>query len=227
MKVHKVPGLLASCFLVEDNGLFLIDTGFLGFERKILKKIHQIGRKPEDLRLILVTHDHVDHFGGLKGIHSFSGAPVACHRLDCEDISQASKAVSPSISLGAHILSFLARVSLPFMKMEGVCPEVILEGGMLLEDFGLGAKVLHTPGHTSGSISVMLEDGSAITGDLVMGKVPFKYKPLPPSFAEDVPAVHSSWRYLLEEGVKTIYPAHGHPFSASELEELIDTTCPV
>jgi len=224
MKIHEIPGLFSSCFLIEDNGLFLIDTGFLGFERKILKKIREIGRKPEDIELIIVSHGHLDHFGGLSGIHSLSGASVACHKSDYENVSRASKEISPSITVGAHILSLLARISMPFMKTQGVVPELILENGMLLEDFGLGAKVLHTPGHTSGSISVLLEDGSAFIGDLVMGKVPLKYKPLAPSFAEDMTSVYDSWKYLLESGARTIYPAHGHPFSDSELEELIETT---
>jgi hydroxyacylglutathione hydrolase len=226
MKIHKVAGLMASCFLIEDDGLFLIDTGFLGFEKKIIKKIRAIGRKPEDLRLILITHAHIDHFGGLGGIHSLSGAPVACHRLESEGVEKGSKDISPSISPWADVLSFLAAISLPFMRTQGVRPEVILEDGELLGDFGLGAKVLHTPGHTGGSISLLLEDGSAITGDLIMGRIPIRYKPLMPSFAEDTSSVYDSWQYLLKAGAKTFYPAHGHPFSASELEELIDAYCP-
>ncbi len=224
MKIHEIPGLVSSCFLIEDDGLFLIDAGFLGFERKILRKIRQIGRKPQDIQLIILSHGHLDHFGGLGAIRSASGASVACHKSEYKSLSSASKEISPSITVAAHVLTFLAQVSMPFIKTEAVTPDIVLENGMLLEDFGLGGKVLHTPGHTSGSISILMEDGSTFIGDLVMGKVPLKYKPMAPSFAEDMASVRNSWKYLLESGAETIYPAHGHPFVASELEELIATT---
>ncbi|MFZ3062579.1 MAG: MBL fold metallo-hydrolase [Actinomycetota bacterium] len=227
IKIYLIPGLIASCYLIEQKGrLFLIDTGFLGFAGRILKKIQRIGRKPQDLNLIAVTHDHCDHFGSAREVHKESNALVGCHELDYEGVKRGSKKISPPVSHSGKVLSFLASRSMPLMNLKGVTPHVTLHDGMSLEEFGLSGKVVHTPGHTKGSVSVVLEDGSAFIGDLVMGKTVVNNKPSRGAFAEDVNALYRSWVKIIEAGAKKIYPAHGNPFSAQELEELVSRTEP-
>ncbi len=223
MEIYTIPGLMATCFLIHQNkNLFLIDTGFLGFGKKILKKILKIGRQPQDLKLIMVSHSHIDHCGGLKEVKSHTKALVGCHKLDGEDVICGSKRISPPITSSGKILSPLAHFSLPFLKTKGTIPHLHLEEGMLLEEFGLNAKVIHTPGHTQGSISILLEDGSAFTGDLIMGKTVINDEPSLGAFAEDLNNLRESWVKILKAGAKTIYPAHGRPFTASELGEALD-----
>ena len=69
--VYRVPARAANAYLVEaDNGLVLVDTGLPGSEKRILKAIEGLGRKPADVKLILLTHRHLDHIGSaaaLKG----------------------------------------------------------------------------------------------------------------------------------------------------------------
>lgn len=225
MNIYAVPGLIATCFLIEQGRrLFLVDTGFLGFERKILNTIRQIGRKPSDLELVVVTHDHIDHFGGLNGVCEQSHALVGCHELDQKGIEEGSRKISPPVNRAGRTLDALARYSLPFFKTRGVKPHLHLHDEMSLEQFGLSGKIIHTPGHTRGHVSVVLEDGSALTGDLVMGKTVVNKKPSLGSFAESLKDVYASWKKILKSGARTIYPAHGNPLSAGELEELIERT---
>lgn len=223
MDIYVIPGLIATCFLIEQGSkLFLIDTGFLGFEKKILSKIRRIGRKPSDLKLIVLTHDHIDHFGGLPDVYKKSQALVGCHELDGQGVKEGSKEISPPVNRAGKMLEALTKFSRPFIKTRGVAPHVHLRDEMSLKEFGLAAKIIHTPGHTKGHISVLLEDGSAFTGDLVMGKTVVNKKPSLGSFAENLKDVCRSWSKLLKSGAKMIYPAHGNPFPASELEELIE-----
>jgi len=81
--------------------------------------------------------------------------------------------------------------------------------------------VLHTPGHTMGSVSVLLETGDAFVGDLAMNGLPLRIGPGMPPLAEDAVAVKDSWRLLLEKGAKRIYPAHGQPFGTEVLERAL------
>jgi hydroxyacylglutathione hydrolase len=85
---------------------------------------------------------------------------------------------------------------------EGARADVVLEGEQLsLGAYGIEAELLHTPGHTPGSLSVLLPGGEALVGDLDQAV--------------------ASWNLLLARGVKTVYPGHGRPFPAARLAELI------
>ncbi len=126
------------------------------------------------------------------------------------------------VSKGGEFLSILADYSLPFIKTRGVTPHCNFEDGMSLEKFGLEGRVFHTPGHTNGSISLLLENGSAFTGDLIMGKTIVKPKPSLGAFANSLGDLYNSWIKILKSGAKKFYPAHGTPFNANELEEAIE-----
>lgn len=84
-----------------------------------------------------------------------------------------------------------------------------------LADYGVPGRIIYTPGHSMGSVSVLLETGDAFVGDLAMNEFPLRLSPGLPIFAEDMQKVNESWRQLLDEGVKMVYPAHGKPFPAA------------
>jgi glyoxylase-like metal-dependent hydrolase (beta-lactamase superfamily II) len=72
---------------------------------------------------------------------------------------------------------------------------------------------VYTPGHTAGSLSVLLDSGEAFVGDLAMNKLPLRYNPSLPVLADDIEKAKESWKCLLELGVEMVYPGHGQPFS--------------
>ena len=82
-----------------------------------------------------------------------------------------------------------------------------------LEEYGISGKVVYTPGHSSGSVSVLLETGEAFIGDMAMNKFPLRLSPGMPIYAENWSKLIDSWQMLLNKGVKTVYPSHGGPFS--------------
>ena len=81
--------------------------------------------------------------------------------------------------------------------------------------------MLHTPGHSSGSVSVALETGDIFVGDLAMNKFPLRLTPGLPILAEDWSKLKESWELILEHGAKTIYPAHGEPFPAGIIRKVL------
>jgi glyoxylase-like metal-dependent hydrolase (beta-lactamase superfamily II) len=86
-----------------------------------------------------------------------------------------------------------------------------------LVDYGIPGKVIHTPGHSWGSVSVLLDSGEAFVGDLATSMFPLRLSPGLPIFGDDIQIVRDSWRKLLDMGAKIVYPAHGKPFSAEIL----------
>ena len=98
---------------------------------------------------------------------------------------------------------------------------VLDENDYSLIDFGIPGKIVYTPGHTQGSVSVLLETGEAFVGCLAHNNLPFRLRLGLPIFAEDIEKVKESWKSIIQQGAKTIYPAHGDPFSVDIIKKAL------
>jgi glyoxylase-like metal-dependent hydrolase (beta-lactamase superfamily II) len=213
---------MAASYLIETkDGLYLVDAGFLGTAPLVHRAIRAIGRRPEELRLVLVTHPHLDHFGGLARLHDEATFEIVSHPDAAASISTGGKEFSPGLTPFAKWVGWLAATSLPHMSFRGAGPVRGLHDGHRLHDLGLPARVLHTPGHTESCITLVLDDGTAFTGDLVQGVNPLTGRPSAPSMAWSLPAALRSWRRLLDEGVERLLPAHGGPLGSRLLGETL------
>jgi len=115
-----------------------------------------------------------------------------------------------------------AKAFLPLIRIPPTEVDVVLgDEEVSLAKYGITGKVVHTPGHSSGSVSVLLETGDAFVGDMAMNKFPLRLSPGLPIFAEDWEQLMESWELLLASGAKTIYPSHGEPFSADIIREAL------
>ena len=111
---------------------------------------------------------------------------------------------------------------MPFVNISATRVDMVLgDEEVSLKEYGIPGKAIYTPGHSSGSISVLLETGDAFVGDLAMNRFPLRLTPGLTIFAEDWQKVKESWQLLLEQGAKTIYPAHGQPFSAAIMRDAL------
>jgi glyoxylase-like metal-dependent hydrolase (beta-lactamase superfamily II) len=98
---------------------------------------------------------------------------------------------------------------------------VISDEGLSLSEYGIGGQIVYTPGHTTGSLSIVLDSGEAFVGDLAMNKFPLRHSPGLPTLADDIEIVKISWRYLLNLGVHTVYPGHGEPFPIGVIQKAL------
>jgi hydroxyacylglutathione hydrolase len=210
---------MAYSYLIETAGaLFLVDGGMAGTGRKILSRIAKIGRKPEHLVFAVVTHAHADHFGGLAEVQEASDCAILCHPSHANTVRTGGGLVSPGLNVFAKIYEHLARLALPNLELPKLKGVVTVEDGTKLHHLGLPGRILYTPGHSTGDLTLVLDDGSAFVGDLVQGRrIP---KVTPPEFsimAVDEPAMLASWHVLLESGAKVLYPGHGHILTLGEI----------
>ncbi len=90
-----------------------------------------------------------------------------------------------------------------------------------LDEYGIAGRIVYTPGHTAGSISVLLDSGEAVVGDMAMNSLPMRLSPGLPVFAENLSQLMESWRMILKQGVATIYPSHGGPFPADVMHKAV------
>lgn len=163
--IHRVDGIFPNnVYLLTEGDLVLIDSGLPGNGRKIVSYIRAIGREPEELRLVVATHHHVDHTGSLYEVKSLTGSSVAAH---AEDAPFLKGVRSPWKIKSAAPHRFILWSSYLALRPEPVEVEVKLREGSMLAALG-GVLVLHTPGHTPGSICLYSKDRKVLfSGDTV------------------------------------------------------------
>ena len=224
MKIHRIQSVAAYSHLLEtDEGLYMVDAGMVGHGRSILRKIRSIGRDPSELRLAIVTHGHADHFGGLPEIlDEVDGMEIVAHPAHARTVATGGVLISPGLNPYSKMYELIARNSLPRVGLRGVGSVIALDDGARLDEYGLPGRIVYTPGHSSGDISLLLDDGTAFVGDAIQGRrIPGVTRPELPNMALDVDEVLASWGVLLDAGATNIYPAHGSVISADELRPVL------
>lgn len=212
---------LSNAYLIIEQGAVLVDSGSAGDFRKIARTLadHQLDGK--DLKLILHTHGHSDHAGSSAALRKLLTVPLAVHRRDADMLSAGrNRALINPTRLEARLLA--AFINRPFEPCQ---PDILIENGMDLTAYGIEGQVILTPGHTHGSLTVLLKDGSAISGDLFMsGTLGGRLRPSRPYwhyFYEDLAQAQNSLKNLTAMGAVKFYPGHGAALEASVVRRLL------
>lgn len=150
--LHEVNLGIVKVFIIESkNGLILIDTGMPNSEKKIIAYINSIGKSVSDIKYILITHAHMDHFGSAYALQKMSNAHVGISEKGIPYISGTMGLLLPvagSKSLKSKL--FVSFVSLmgKLRKPKFLKPDMKLKEGVFPPEMGINAKILETPGHT-------------------------------------------------------------------------------
>ena len=184
----------------------LVDAGPKGDESSMKSALFSVGVKPDDVSLIVITHAHPDHIAALPALKRITGAPVLCHRIAAEALREGwGENVVPRTCFAHFIVRLMPQSSERNRRPLDVDIAVMEETD--LNDYGLDARVIPTPGHTAGSISVVTGEGDAVIGDLVMKFGPGR--PILSMFSDDEEKLISSLKGLLDRNVRAFHLAHG------------------
>jgi len=169
--VYRVPtvpfnAVNSFIFVEPDGSLTLVDAGLKRAPKKLLAALAALGKQPSDVKRIVMTHAHIDHAGGLERMQRETGARTLSHH---DDAGYLARGEAPP----GDKRSFLARVMamLPGGRF-GPCSvdEEIVDGQLL--DVAGGLRVIHTPGHTPGHVSLLHEpSGALIVGDALFNVI--------------------------------------------------------
>ena len=160
--IHMLPGVQWSrAYLIEDDSLALVDTGLPWNVKRVLKYIESIGRKPEELETILMTHSHPDHAGGALSISRQTGTEIVAHSNDTRTHSNNQTSLS--------YMGMFSALNLPVPFLQRTPVSRLLSDGQIIPVLG-GIRVIHTPGHTSGSVCYLLQSRKPA----VLGGYPFQ-----------------------------------------------------
>lgn len=220
--IHPIQLGFDCSYIVKDEGTIMIDCGEPKKLKHFMQGIEKASIKPEEVRLIVLTHGHWDHIGSAKDIKEATSAKIAIHEKEKDCLEKSLKPQPPGVTLWGKIFINIVKMFMPLIHIPPTDVDVILtDEEFSLDEFGIPGKVIYTPGHSSGSVSVLLETGDVFVGDLAMNKFPLRLSPGLPIFAEDWDKVIESWKMLLDQGAKTVYPAHGEPFSVDIIQKAI------
>lgn len=148
--VHRIEAFRCNSYVIEGEKLTVVDTGFPGQAGKIAAYIKsRLGRKPEDIGVIILTHCDFDHTGGVRELVKESGAIVAAHRIEADYLALRKKRLGPPGS-GWNV-NFTYDAIAGLMKLTRRLP-IAVDLPLEERDVISGLRVYHTPGHTAGSI---------------------------------------------------------------------------
>lgn len=209
--MHAVKLLGATGFLVCEQRLTLVDTGLAGSMRRLKRYVEKIGRSMDELDRIVCTHAHPDHIGAVRELAAAPNVQVLMHPADISGLQVTLRDAVASRNAGP-IIAFLTR------GPEDATP---VSDGDLLPVLG-GLRVIHTPGHTPGSICLYAERLRLLfTGDVlqvVRGRLAFAS----PFFSEDIATSRASVERLAELDVEAIAFSHFAPWRQNATAALRD-----
>lgn len=186
----------------------LVDAGLPGQERAILRRVQAAGGGR--LRLIAITHAHLDHYGSAAALRRLTGAPIAIHRTDGEAMARGETLLGKPLLGTVRGWGKVVQALLPLfervLRPEPTPADLCMEEGDGLERFGLEATVVRTPGHTPGSICLVVEGRLGFVGDLLSTNGRPHVQRL---YAQDWSLLQESLHRLHGLGLARLYPGHG------------------
>jgi glyoxylase-like metal-dependent hydrolase (beta-lactamase superfamily II) len=166
--LYQISLGMVNAFIIEDDGLTLIDTGLQNSQEKIFTAIRNGGRNPNDIKRIILTHAHSDHAGSAAAIKTKLNIPVFAHTADAQLIKQGLAGRQPMhLTPGAlNWLIYHLVIRRAGNTIKPVRVEETLNDNDILPIAG-GIQAIHTPGHSAGHIALLLRsEGVLIAGDI-------------------------------------------------------------
>ena len=204
-----------NAYLVKtDAGFVLIDTAMSSNRATIERELRAAGCGHGDLQLIVITHGDPDHGGNAAYLRAKYGAKIAMHKAEVAAVERGN------MFLSRGRLPPLRRMMKPLMslfrlrKRDRFTPDLFLEDGDRLTEYGLDATILHVPGHSAGSIAVLTDDGTLFSGDFLENRT----RPSVATIVDDAEALKASFERVKKLDIRTVYPGHGKAFSMDEIE---------
>ena len=217
LKIKRIFAGNSNMWIIVSGGeAALIDAGLGDRSDKVLRILQKAGIQPEGLRYIFITHAHYDHVGGIKSLKEKMNAKVIVHELESENVRQGKSPVPFGTMWFSKPVSWLGtRLFNCCIRFQGVEPDIVVHDSLELKLGDVALNVIHTPGHTAGSISIIADKKHCFVGDTLFNILPNSHYP---PFANDEFELLKTWQILAKCGASMFYPGHGSKIDFSDSE---------
>jgi hydroxyacylglutathione hydrolase len=215
--IHRIEIRETNCYLLQGtSGSMIIDPGPTGGARAVRTGVAEAGLQPGDIRLILVSHGHLDHYGAAPEIRGWCGAPVAAHRGEPTFSQDRLNALPPAQTLRGSLIRWFYLMLSPLAQFAPLQADILLDDGADLSPYGVEAQAILVPGHSPGSMAVLTTDGDAFVGDLFVNYT----LPSQPIYLTNRDTWQQSYERILLLEPRMVYVGHGEPFPGVKLEHI-------
>jgi len=227
--IHRISilpfGMMNAFLLVNSSGCILVDSGLPGTEDKVNKVLKKLNLTFTDIKVIVITHAHVDHAGNAVKLKALSGAQIIAHEGDLPYFLGEKKMHFCLTGWAGWLLNKLGANKQPYERFS---PDILLTGDdeFDLNEYGIDGKVIPTIGHTEGSISVLVDNHRAVVGDLIssgiaLGGIMRTGKAKRPPFEDNPIEVSQELQSIVDQGFETFFMGHGGPLPQKEVKRHI------
>ncbi len=216
--IHHIPLSKSNAFLLMGDRPILIDSGSPGDLPALERNLQKMGVRLAEIALLILTHAHFDHAGNADAIHKYSGCPVVAHEAECAFLENGKNAVIAPYNIAARLMSPF--MNIPFAPTQ---VDIVVKDALDLKPYGTEAKILLTPGHTPGSISVITSEGEAVVGDLIGGGlmlgVLLPTRPRYHYWVANMEEVRASLKRIFAHEMVKIHVGHGGPLKGEDAKK--------
>lgn len=215
-QVQEILHGRCNCYLVRgERAPLLVDTGRCRHVTSLRAGLARAGVAPGDPLLVVLTHTHFDHAENAARVQADHDATLLVHHSEAGYLASGDSPLPAGALLPTRLLlraigGWVQRR----VRYDGVAADQLVDERLDLRPLGIPAYLLHTPGHSAGSLSIVVDDEIALVGDTLVGMFPGAVFP---PYADDPPALLRSWSALLETGCSRFLPAHGRERSRQQL----------
>ncbi len=215
--IHQIAMTIANAWVIDaqSGGTLVVDIGGKNEADDLLAGLDAVRVDKAAVDLVVITHGHMDHLGCGKALQAQLQAPIAVGAADAKLASDGDSPLAPTQNTEGALLGPFLDLSFPKFT-----PDVLLGDRLRLDAYGIAGEVVAVPGHTAGSVAVVLDSGDAFVGDLVRGvgegdRGAHEGRCETHFFSNDFNADRDHMEALLARGVTSFFPGHGPMFDAA------------
>ena len=216
--IYRVLSFRCNVFLITNGTKhLLIDCGSKRYRRQLVWSLAKLGIIHIDA--LILTHAHFDHAGNSHYIQNRFGASVIVHQDEASFLCNGNSPLPKGTNwLTRFLIDHFGGLTASLVRYQTCMADLIVDETFSLDIYGFKGYIIHTPGHSCGSISIIVDDEIVFAGDALFGVFPGSVFP---PYADDEAQLINSWHLLLNTGASLIMPSHGRPRSRKLLQKCI------
>lgn len=215
--IYQILKGRSNSFLIKcENNYALVDTGRKNSWKELKDKLDNI-LDENKLSCLILTHAHFDHVENAAQLKREYNCKIIVHESEADYLKHGNNpSLQGTYPITRFMVNLLGKRLQSHYKYEPAEPDILVNEKYDLKDFGFNAYIIHTPGHSKGSISIIIDNEIALVGDTMHGVFP--NSAFPP-FAEDPEIMVQSWTKFFKTDCKLFLPGHGSEISRKLLQK--------